>query len=421
MNFNKYEVDLAPSKEEFVKIKDKTADFLSALKEQMYKDKIDADIFLGGSFAKGTLVKKEKYDVDFFVRFNWKYENISDLLEKPVKRVCRKLGMKIERVHGSRDYFHVLADKKIIFEIVPVLRIKRPNEARNVTDLSYFHVNYVKKKSRGRISNEIRMAKAFCHAQNVYGAESYIRGFSGYGLECLVIYYKGFEKMLRELVKVKERIVIDPEKKYKKKDEALFEMNENKLRGPIVLVDPTWKERNALGALSWETFNKFQKSAKAFLKNHKKDFFDKTNLDISKLEEIAKKNKAELLQIKIRTNRQKGDIAGTKMKKFANFLTIEFRRYFDVLNSEFDYQEDDWADFYLVVKRKKEVIKIGPPSKMKEHAAAFKKENTNWFAKNGIIHSKIKVDFTGQSFLERFKQNNLKKIKDMSITELKII
>ena len=101
------------------------------------KKKIKAEVFLGGSLAKNTLVKKDKYDIDIFVRFDKTYrdEQISSLLNKIVPNA--------KRIHGSRDYFQI-NKQGIFFEIVPVIKIAKPEQARNVTDLSYFHVKYLK-------------------------------------------------------------------------------------------------------------------------------------------------------------------------------------------------------------------------------------------------------------------------------------
>jgi len=53
-----------------------------------------------------------------------------------------------------------------------------------------------------KILDEIRIAKAFCYANNCYGAESYISGFSGYALELLVYHYKSFLKFIKSMVKL---------------------------------------------------------------------------------------------------------------------------------------------------------------------------------------------------------------------------
>ncbi len=403
-------------------LKQETENIVEKLKEEIKNEKIDAEVFVGGSYAKRTLVKKNKYDIDIFVRFNWKLDNISDILENIVKNAGRRLNLNFLKIHGSRDYFRLETKNNLYFEIVPVYRIKTPKEARNVTDLSYFHVNYVRKKLRGNnIASEILLAKQFCEAQGVYGAETYILGFSGYGLECLTIYYKTFVNMLKKLISAKDRIVIDIEGHYKNKSDVLFSLNENKLQSPIILVDPTWKERNVLSALNKESFNKFQDRARKFLKRPSADFFKPDELDIDKLRGFAKDENAEFLDITITTERQAGDIAGAKMRKFSRFLESEIARYFDILKKEFLYSEGKDSNFYIVAKSKKEVIKQGPPISMKKQADAFKRYNKNAFEKGGFLHAREIVNFSLKEFLERFKEKQRDKIRDMGISGIDLV
>jgi len=68
------------------------------------------------------------------------------------------------------------------------------------------------------------------------------------------------------MAKIKDKIVIDIEKHYKNKQAVLMDLNSSKLHSPIILIDPTYKERNALAALSSETFRKFQEVSLKFLK-----------------------------------------------------------------------------------------------------------------------------------------------------------
>ncbi len=404
-------------------IDEESKKFVLQLREELRKARIEAEVFIGGSFAKGTLVSGEFYDVDVFVRFDWRYENISPVLEDALKKIAKKYHKKLETIHGSRDYFRILVKNNIIFEIVPVARIKKPREARNVTDLSYFHVNYVKRElKKNKLQREVLLAKQFCKAQKVYGAESYVNGFSGYALECLIIYYKSFEKMLRELGKIKigERIIIDPAKAYKNTNEVLFEMNESKLGGPVVLVDPTWKERNVLAALNRETFERFQEAAREFLKKPERCSFAIEKFDAADFKEKAKKKKAEFLKIDLKTERQPGDIAGTKMKKFSNYLERELTRYFEIVDKEFDYNGEHSASFYLAVKPKKELIKTGPPKNFEVHAKAFRKNNKGVFEKNGVLYAKEKVNLSAKTFLKKFEMKYSENIKSMGITGLKV-
>lgn len=411
-----------PNKEELNILKRDVDGVVSLLELEIRKQKINADVFIGGSFAKGTLLKREDYDIDIFIRFDWRLKDISLYLEKIVNGVAEKIKKRAEKLHGSRDYFRI-CNGKVMIEIIPVYKVKKPKEARNITDFSYFHVNYVKKKIRkSRIGDEILLAKSFCKAQGVYGAESYINGFSGYGLECLIINYKSFLKMLKALVKIKigERIILDPEKHYKNKNDVLFSLNEARLQSPIVLVDPTWKERNVLAALSGESFSRFQEKAKEFLKRPSKKFFETNEKGLNKLKEIAGKKNAEFIQIEIETDRQEGDIAGTKMKKFSRFLESQLKKYFEIFDSEFDYSKGKRANFYLAVKPKSNILIYGPPVEMKKHAKAFKAKHKNYYEKDGKLYNEIKVDFSGREFLERFGKDNKTKIKEMGIVGMKI-
>ena len=351
--------DLFVEKDTLKFLKEEGNKMIRLLQQELKKEKIAAEVFVGGSYAKGTFVRGDFYDIDIFIRFDWRYEDLSSILDKVLKKVSKKNKLKLEKIHGSRDYFRILLGRDVIFEIIPVVKIKKPREARNVTDLSYSHVRYVRTKLRkNNLAREIILAKQFCKAQKSYGAESYIMGFSGYALECLVIYYGSFEKMLKALAKVKvgERLIIDQAKLYKKKDEVLFEMNEGKLGSPIILVDPTWKERNAMAALSRETFEKFQDSARKFLKKPSKEFFIIKKFDVEALKKKAKRTKGEFLHIKLKTGKQPGDIAGTKLKKFSNYLSKEISRYFNLEDREFNYGGENAADLYLIAKSKKEIM-----------------------------------------------------------------
>ncbi|MFH1802639.1 MAG: nucleotidyltransferase domain-containing protein [archaeon] len=417
MKLNKF--DFSVGEEELREFKKEIKEFMEVLKQRA-----GAEVFLGGSFAKGTVAKSEEYDADIFVRFDWKYDNLSGRLEKILKPIAKAGKFNMKRMHGSRDYFKIWKDKKLTFEIIPVTKIKNVKMARNVTDLSYFHVNYVKKHLDKGAAKELALAKKFFKANGIYGAESYIHGFSGYGLECLIIHYKSFVKMLKELVKVKgdERVVIDLKKYYKKKNDVFFELNESKLHSPIILIDPTWKERNVLASLNRETFEKFQEVARSFLKKRSESYFHKAEFDESPLRKKARRG--EFLHLVIGTSRQEGDIAGTKMKKFSGLLERVFERYFTIVAREFFYPgEGNKSDFYLVLKSKKEVLKVGPPLDKKKDVERFKKANKRSVKKNGAICAKVKVDFFGKEFIRQWakSKDGRLKLEGMSICQLKVL
>ncbi|MBR9706281.1 hypothetical protein GOV14_04550 [Candidatus Pacearchaeota archaeon] len=402
-------------KEVFKKISETANNFVKQLQNKLSKKGIAAEVFIGGSLAKNTLVKKDTYDADIFVRFDEKYDDsrISKILGKILSRKAKKL-------HGSRDYYQLNIDG-ILIEVVPVTKIKQPEDARNVTDLSYFHVNYVlgKNKKNKKLKNEIILAKAFCHAQNAYGAEGYVKGFSGYSIELLICHYGSFEKFLQAIQKLKpdEKIIIDDAKFYKKNN-VLQELNNAKLQSPIILIDPTYKQRNALAGLSNERLNKFKTVAKKFLQNPGSEFFVKKGI----LKDLKEKYKEKLEILVVQTNRQAGDISGTKSKKFFEFFKYKLKREFVILEAEFEYSEEkNYAGFYFVVNKKKDETIKGPSLKDTQNVARFKKMHEQSFVKNNRICAKLSHNINFEGFLKKFVQKEKKIIKSMSIKKISLL
>jgi len=406
-----------PSEEEQQQIKKLLKELSKNIQTQIKNKKIKADVFIGGSYAKGTLIRKEKYDIDIFVRFNVKYNNekISSMLQKILPKNAKN-------IHGSRDYFSLTLGN-IEFEIIPVLNIKKPEEAKNITDLSYFHVNYVKRKiaKNPRLADEIKLAKAFLHFQGCYGAESYINGFSGYALELAIIHYKTFANFVKSMAKIKidaGKIVIDSEKLYKNKEAVLREVNESKLSSPIILIDPTFKERNALAALSENTFSRFREACVKFLKNPSTDFFKKKDTIFL----LEKKYKNKLIKLNLLTERQAGDIAGTKLKKFFGFFCSKIERYFEVKEKYFEYDEkSNTGKVYLVLNPKKEIIFHGPPVEMEDRLREFKKEHKKVIITAGKSYAKEKNNLDFEKFLNNFSNKEEKIIREMGVKDIEFI
>jgi tRNA CCA-adding enzyme len=412
-------IKVNPSEKDLISINKFLKDFISEIKNILKKKKIDAEVFVGGSFAKKTLIKKGKYDIDIFVRFNKKYGNeISNLTEKILKETKRHFST----IHGSRDYFKINVEPSFFVEIIPVIKVKNPKEAENITDLSYFHVDYIRKKLKTeKMLEEVRLAKAFCHANKSYGAESYINGFSGYALELLICNYKSFLNFVKAITKIKEKELIDIEKLYKNKREIEMNMNSSKMISPIVLIDPTYKERNALAALSNETFKEFKELCRKFIKNPSEKNFETEAIDIEKIKKSAQKNKLEFVFIKARTDKQEGDIAGSKLVKFYRHLAEEIEKFYNITNKDFEYNEKKEAEYFFVVKSKKEIIVNGPNKNDEKNVMLFNNRHKNTFVKKGKVYAREKITDKVNDFIDEWKLKNQEKIKEMGITDLEVI
>jgi len=285
-------------------VKKEIENFTRKINLLLEKNKVKATCVSGGSIAKGTFIKDD-FDADLFVRFDYKtYKDLdlSNILEKVISK------LKPDRVHGSRDYFQI-NDKKtdILFEIVPVLAIKDYKQAANVTDMSPLHVGYVKKKLKKGQADEIRVAKMFCKSAKVYGAESYIKGFSGHILDLLIIYYKNFEQLLMQASIWGDKVVIDIEKHLK---DPIAELEESKTYSPLVIVDPMQPDRNAAAALSKEKFEDFKKNAKKFLQKPSEEFFKVKKLT---KKDLKMKEDEELFYLEVKPLKGKRDVIGSKI------------------------------------------------------------------------------------------------------------
>lgn len=416
-------IDVLPSAAELKMLADATEWMRAALNIALVPLRRHAEIVVGGSYAKGTLSKSETYDVDLFVRYKGDVNELLHVLLPGLREICGQHGLALERIHGSREYFRIQYTSHLVFEIIPVAAIGNPREATNATDLSYLHVAYIRRelKKHKSLVREICLAKQFCKAQGVYGAESYVQGFSGYAVECLVVAHGSFLKMLKALVKTGEQLILDPTRQYRNKREALLSLNESKLRSPVVLVDPTWKERNVLAALSVETFARFQKAATAFLRRPRADFFVVKEVSAAERLVRAKKLKAELVSVFLETQKQPGDIAGTKLKRFADALARHFAPHFKVVERAFVYSGKHTGQAHYFVKPMKQVFLRGPPLSMKEHARAFKHEHPRTVIKRGVLYAPASRPASAAVYIRELLQRYENMVREMDVSETRVV
>jgi len=269
--FKKVLKEVVPTESEKKKL-DAVINFTKTrISKALSEKKVHANVVLGGSVAKGTWLHNN-CDVDFFIKFDQKYEkeDIGKLLGKVIKYVFKG----IKTVHGTRDYYQVNI-KGYNLEIVPVLAVKHPKDAKNSMDASPFHVKYIKEKIEAHpgIANEIRLLKTFAYAQNTYGAETFISGFSGYVIELLMVHYGSFSKLVESWDNIKPKIYIDIEKHFENLSEAEKLLSKSKTSSPIILIDPVLKERNACAALDERTFARMLFAIRMFKRKPIIDFF----------------------------------------------------------------------------------------------------------------------------------------------------
>ncbi|MDP3699173.1 MAG: CCA tRNA nucleotidyltransferase [Nanoarchaeota archaeon] len=411
---------IKPSRDEEKQFVAATASFLKTLNAALTTCRAKA--ILGGSGAKGTWLSGN-YDVDIFVAFDYvKYADqsaeLSGFLEKGLKKAFPKAN--ISRLHGSRDYFQ-LRYKGLMFEAVPILKISKVEQARNITDISPLHSAWVNKHA-AKVKDDIRLLKQFCKANDLYGAESYIGGFSGYVLEIITAHYGSFEKVLKAAQKWKEKDVVDPSKFYPSGEMALFHINTSKLQSPLVVVDPVDKSRNAAAALSMEKFLLLKQIAKKYLQKPAERFFVKEKITVDSLRQKYK-GKGTLVFVTVAPAEGKEDAVGAKLLKVFEFMKGKLQG-FVLLQDGWVWDKGQEALFYFVAKKKElpaEEVRLGPPLKLKEFVADFKKKNKNTFEEKGRVMAKVKVenpqlkDFVNVLLKEEYVKERVNKVKKLEI------
>lgn len=246
--------------------------------------------------------------------------------------------------------------------------------------------------------DDIRLTKQFFKATQVYGAESYIQGFSGYVCELLTIYYGSFLNCIKAASKWKGKEIIDIKGYYKNKN-VLQEINRSKLTSPITIIDPVQKDRNAAAALGYEKFDILIKRAKEFQKNPSKKFFEIMVLT----EKDIKKGYKNIILLKTTPLKRKKDVAGAKMLKACNNIEKSLTaKGFKVTRSNMIWGKENEALFYYALKDTelpKTIELSGPPLKIKRHVVLFKKKHKKTFIKNNRIFTIEKRKFTNAKAL----------------------
>ena len=368
---------------------------------------IKAKATLQGSFKKNTQLTLS--DIDIFVQFDYKtysQKEISKILEKKLKKKFKQ----IQKLHGSREYFQIKNNQKN-FEIVPILKIKKAEQAKNITDVSPLHSAWVSKRSKNLLS-EIKLTKLFLKTHDIYGADSHIKGFSGYACEILTIHYGSFLKLLKSSKKWKDKQVIDPDRHYLRKDPLLY-LNKSKTKGPLIIIDPVQRGRNVTSAVSEKTYKAFRKTADKFLEEPSINFFIRKNKNKESIKKLKNKsNKLLIMDIKPEPNKR--DVIGAAIDKKQSFLKKQLaRNNFQIEKTDWYWNPDENPVIWFLMKNQKPLeheLRRAPPPEHKEHLKRFKKKHKTLVKKQGRIYAKIKPKFKNPEELVMFitKQKTFK-------------
>lgn len=275
---------------------------------------------LVGSLVRDTWLP-EKKEIDLFLLFP--KEISREELEKNGlelgKRIVKNLGGKYSLEYAEHPYVKGFFGEFSV-DIVPCYKVKSAEEIKSAVDRSPFHLKYLKERLNKKLVEEVRILKKFLKANELYGADAKVQGFSGYACELLVLYYKSFLRVLKGVLNWKPGEIIDIEGYYKEEEYKLLRrLFKNQC---LILIDPTDRRRNVTAALSCENFFKFKKLAKDFLEKPSiRFFFPKAKkIKISEIEKLTKRRGTKFVGVLFKPPNVVPDIFWPQIRRFAKRL-----------------------------------------------------------------------------------------------------
>ncbi len=289
-----YEVilnDIKPTQKEQSEIDAMSEKLVSFLEKTCIEEGIDAKIAVVGSVAKHTALKG-KSDIDIFMAFPLSV-NANTLKETGLylaHKCSDEFNGDASHHFASHPYVTTIIEDYEV-DLVPCYEIEDGSQLKSAVDRTILHTRYVKSNLTEKMADEVLLLKRFMDMTGTYGSEFKVGGFAGYLCELLIIEYGSFKKTLKHACEWNYGHVIDL------KDYG----TSGGFNDPLIVIDPTDKNRNVAAALTLTKFAEFIQSARNYLaSDNKKDYFYplKRNLNADKIFDEFEKRGSHLIIIK---------------------------------------------------------------------------------------------------------------------------
>lgn len=324
--------DIKQTDEEKQHINNVSSDIMDFLQKTCDNEGIDAEVTLVGSVAKNTALKG-KSDIDIFIAFPLDSDK-NYLKEKGLylaHKCCEEF--KVVPQHHFASHPYVTTEiKGCEVDIVPCYAIDNAAQLKSAVDRTILHTHYVKSNLTSSQEDEVLLLKRFMAMTGTYGSEFKVGGFAGYLCELLIIHYGNFENTLKAAMKWKFGQVIDIED---------YKTSLN-FKDPLIVIDPTDKNRNVGAALRLNKMAEFIQSARNYIySNNKKDYFYpvKRDLNFKTVTEEFNKRNSDLIIIKFNIPEIPLDTLHPQLKKTSEALKRKLN------HEEFNvFKADYWSD-----------------------------------------------------------------------------
>ncbi|MDK2853382.1 CCA tRNA nucleotidyltransferase [Thermococcus sp. PK] len=381
---------IKPSEEERAVVNAVTKEIVDIAGEEIEKRKLDVTPRLVGSIAKDTYLSGD-HDVDLFLAFP---------LEVPLEEL-RKAGLELGKAIGKRlgSYEIAYAEHPYVralyrgfeVDIVPCYNVKSWREVKTAVDRSLLHTEWVISHLNGK-NDEVRLLKKFLKGINAYGSEVYVRGFSGYLTELLIIKYDSFMNLLENVEFLGKSKIIDLEGWLKKEPEIAYKTVEREKERPLVVIDPVDPRRNVASALSWEKFGVFYFKAMEFIESPRIEFFFPSRAKAEDYKSLIREKGTNLVTLLFPKPELVDDVLLPQLERSAKGLEKSLRREgFEVFDSNWGYAEKAFIMLEVDrVERPRVILKPGPEL-LSERALDFYAKNQKVWIRGKQLYSEKRV------------------------------
>jgi tRNA nucleotidyltransferase (CCA-adding enzyme) len=349
---------------------------------RQYYSPMITDVVLGGSFAKGTWLKRKDIhdnsvksegctDIDIFIKIDVSLqdEEFDELAKKIAKQSLSGYNPRLR--YSSHPYVEAYV-KGIRVNVVPCYNVEK-GRWKSAADRSPFHTEYIRDNLDDEKKNQVRLLKKFLKSIGVYGAEIATAGFSGYVTEILILKYGSFVSVLKAISNIKEDKNVISIGKF---DEDVLKI----FQSPIIIIDPIDSRRNLGTAISAESIGKAVLAARAFLEKPSLDFFREKK---ERYNETFKEIYSNLLIVEFIYRQRSPDIIWGQIKRTLNAISKQLCiANFTVIRSIGDIDEKGHATFVFLL----EAITL-PPYMARTGPHIFRRNDTTSFISENIKKS----------------------------------
>ncbi len=362
-----------PAKGEVDHVKAIASRALQRVRKVALKSRFKPDVVLGGSYAKGTWLKREA-DIDIFVKFPKRLNKVD--LKKYGLDVALESMREYEPILRYAEHPYVEAYiEDVGVNIVPCYDVKK-GEWKSAADRSPYHTLFMTEELSDSLRREARLLKKFMKGVGVYGAEIAVQGFSGYVCEVLCLKYGSFFSSLKSASRWREGEVISLEKV----DENLKKKFQ---KASVIILDPVDSRRNLGTAISPRRLAEFILASRAFLKEPRLRYF------IGEKDRLDKIGKSELMgnlvTLKFKHSKRSVDVLWGQLKRSLNYILKQFDLYdFKVLRSACATDENEESAFIFLIESLEQ-----PEIEDKKGPEVFRYEDSRKFISKNLKRSKL--------------------------------